>query len=97
MFEAMRINMDEKVERQETVPVNKKVHQERVHKIVKEVALRLIALAHQGISKEKAASKNHRLFLIEKEKDEFLQLLNEEIHKLERKAHLFEHSQNNNE
>lgn len=71
---------------------NRERHKEMLHKLVGPLALRLIALAHSGISKEKAASKNHRLFLIEKEKADFLIMLEDEIHQLEKKAHLFEHN-----
>lgn len=73
---------------------NRELHQEKLHKLVGPLALRIIALAHYGISEEKAASKNHRLFLIEKEKADFLIILEDEIHALEKKAHLFEHENN---
>lgn len=87
MFEPMRINMDE-VREPRSDSLAKDLHREKLHKLVGPLALRLVALALHGISKEKAASKNHRLFLIEKEKDEFLDMLHEEIRQLEKKAHL---------
>jgi len=94
MLDRVRINSDEEREL-ETVPLDRDSHRERLHKMVKVTALRIIALAHHGISEEKAASKNHRRFLIEKETDDFLQMLNDEIHRLERKAHLFDHGKSN--
>ncbi len=70
---------------------NKELHREKLHKLVGPLALRLIVLAHYGISKDQAASKNHRLFLIEKEKADFMIMLEDEIHALEKKAHLLDH------